>query len=146
MTNHLLSVEETVAAINAVYPEDEWLELTVLDYSDDCLTVAVCEDLTYYHSLEISLQEVDFMSVPALWQKKAAGHLLQLLTGTAAREFNIAHRITGGNQLFSFSNADAVAIIVAAQKITYRVGSVYYYNRENLLPNERIRLPFKRSV
>jgi hypothetical protein len=84
---NLSRVADIIEAINQLDLKDDWLDLMLISYRPPQLVIAVSPQLEYYHKLEIIFEEVEFLSTPSTWGKRAKGDLIALFDGPAAMSF-----------------------------------------------------------
>ncbi|AWA31042.1 hypothetical protein HYN48_13645 [Flavobacterium magnum] len=135
MKNHL---ELTVEKIDSLIRDNLFFDFHVFSYDTKKLILAGSENLTYYHTLEIIFEDVFFVS----------GIFAQLKTDNKSTVFsipedqhllNLTYEIEQGYHLFTLKAEDFKSnFIIAAKSISFNTDTVYYYNRKDLKPNERI--------
>ncbi|KAA0541674.1 hypothetical protein FZW96_21600 [Bacillus sp. BGMRC 2118] len=100
------------------------------------LTIAGSFDFSYYHDLEIHLNEVSFITCP--------GSIFNMDTIRLATEdeskriFEISH---GYNEGFNICLEDSdfnIRFYISAMSFDYSIQKVYYYKRDNLKANEKV--------
>jgi hypothetical protein len=108
-------------------------ELALWDYTatrtdDDTLLILGSNDLDYYHHLEIEFRGVVFTDLPSQFSHA------QFRLGMGTTEDDPTIWINAE----SWDTLGTKDFEVQAAKVEVRIGTVYYYDRENLKPGERI--------
>lgn len=101
------------------------------------LTVFGSSDFAYYHQAEVVFHEVDLISCPTYFSdahfRAATDEERGRFVDNRDWEGKMFAIVTGhGN------GPDGSAHFVCAERAECRIGTVYYYQRENLQPGERI--------
>lgn len=124
-----------------VFDEINSLELwewRIGSFEGDTLTLWGSTDFSYYHRAEVEFQGVEFISCPACFE-----HALFRAASPEESEQVMGGRDWDESEAFAIvtehgSGPDGPTYFVCAAKVSCRVGTVYYYAREDLRPGERI--------
>jgi hypothetical protein len=128
----------TVTQIDNYIRQNNWFDFHVISYDGYNLTIAGGIDLTYYHSLEIIFEDVFFFSgFFQGWHSNTQTSVFLIPDNII--ELNQKYEIEQGFNLFKFVTEDYKEnVIIAAKKISFKMDTVYYYERNELKENERI--------
>lgn len=131
-------LNQTIDNINDIIRRELWFDFHVISYDGTNLILAGGVDLTYNHTLEIVFHNIFYLSAFFQgWHSDTKHPVLALATADDA--LNSRLEIEQGYQVFVLKTEDyRNNVIVAAENIFYNTDTVYYYERENLQPNERI--------
>ena len=129
---------ETSKKIDEVIRKEKWFDFHVLEFDGYRLTVGGSIDLTYYHKLEVIFEDIFFVSgFFRGWHSDTEKIVFQIPENEI--ELNGKYEIEQDYQLFTFKTEDFKNdIIIASNNISYNTDTVFYYNRPDLKPNERI--------
>ena len=129
---------ETSKKIDEVIRKEKWFDFHVLEFDGYRLTVGGSIDLTYYHKLEVIFEDIFFVSgFFRGWHSDTEKIVFQIPENEI--ELNGKYEIEKDYQLFTFKTEDFKNdIIIASNNISYNTDTVFYYNRPDLKPNERI--------
>lgn len=101
------------------------------------LVLAGSFDFSYYHNVEITFTEVEFILCPGsvftveLFRLANEEEIIQL--------HSIMHGCERNGIVFCLENEfEQQRFYIVAEQMTYHFGMVYYYERPNLQPGERI--------
>lgn len=104
--------------------------------SSSKLTLAGSFDFSYYHDIEITFDDVSFISCP--------GSVFKVDTFRLATQeeskllYEISHGYNEHTAICLEDNMFKTKFFITANDLNYSLAKVYYYQRENLQPNERI--------
>ena len=123
MESRVRDLLEQIARVN---------ELALWDYTaaridEHTLLVLGSHDFAYYHDLELEFRGVTFCDLPDQFS-----HAEWMLIGYGDGGMEI------GIVAESLSGAGTGEYRIRALEMTVRVGKVYYYNRKDLKPGEKI--------
>lgn len=129
---------QVVNEVDNFIRKQNWLDFQVSQYDGYNLKVDGSTDFSYYHNLEIFFHDVFFVSVFFNgWKSDTQQSVFEIPVNEV--ELNQQYEIEQDYQLFIFRTEDYTNdVIIAANTISFNTDTVYYYNRENLLPGERI--------
>ena len=118
---------ETILQINQYISSNEWFEMEALNYDGRTMTIAGGLDLlTGSYSLKLLFTDVCFVAISLeSWAVDVNDVPIQILNGQEARNFNLKHKITKGNQIFKLSGED-IDMYVAAKSCSFVVGNFSY--------------------
>jgi hypothetical protein len=126
-----------VTDIDTLIRQQEWFDMHVYSYQHNKLVIAGGVDLTYYHSLEIIFEEVNFFSgYMSGWHADTSKPVFELPAESTI--LNLKFENIQGYTLFRFNSEDTPDIYIAAAAVSYNTDTVYYYNRPDLKENERL--------
>jgi hypothetical protein len=114
----MMSTEEQLKRINDLHLWD----FEVAERDGRTLLILGSNDFVYYHYLEAEFHDVTFCDLPP-----AFSHA----------EFRLGKE-SAGEQLVVWVNAESAEFEIQASGVDVRIGKVYYYDREDLQPGERI--------
>ncbi|MCT4685899.1 hypothetical protein [Vallitalea sp.] len=106
---------------------------------DGTLIIIGCFDLSYHHSIEISIKETTYISCPITFSNAK----FRLAT-EAEKKYLKSTSISEWNELIICIILDEdidetpTKHFIFAEELHYKVGNVYHYVRENLQEGERI--------
>jgi hypothetical protein len=128
---------------------DELNEYSSLDFRLVCfdrgrLAIAGSPDLCYYHVVEAQFTEVSLISCPTDF----CNARFRIGTTTELDGVSRLVEINDGCLVFAIDAESSASIerqtfLIVARSLTVKRGTVYYYQRENLKPGERILIPTK---
>ncbi|WP_298143762.1 hypothetical protein [Flavobacterium sp.] len=129
---------DTAAKIDKEIRRHKWFDFHVLSFNGHKLIVAGGEDLTHYHILEIIFEDLFFVSgFFQGWHSDTTQTVFAIPEND--HEMNIKYEIEQDYQLFVFKTENYKNdVIIAARAISFNTDTVYYYERIDLKPNERI--------
>jgi hypothetical protein len=132
------SHSDIVSEIDAIIRKGLWFDFHVLTYDGLTLTVAGGKDLIYFHELEIRFEGVFFVSgFFAGWHSDTKKEVFS--SQVHDPEKNGTFEIETGHTLFRFKTDDyKTDVWIASESISYKTDTVFYYQREDLQPNQRI--------
>ena len=130
----------TAALIDQIIRQHSWFDFHVLKYDGSRLTIAGGIDLTYYHQLEITFENIFFAATFfEEWHSDTSKTVFEVPEAELSRSLHLQLEIEQGYQVFIFHTEDYKNdIYIAAQKVTFNTDTVYYYQRPNLKEGERI--------
>ncbi|MGQ8872676.1 hypothetical protein [Paenibacillus sp. TSA_86.1] len=101
------------------------------------LVLAGSFDFSYYHNVEITFTEVEFLLCPGTIFNV---ELFRLATEEEIAQLNsVMYGYERNGTVFCLENEfEQQRFYIVAKQMTYHFGTVYYYNRPNLQPGERI--------
>jgi hypothetical protein len=101
------------------------------------LVLAGSFDFSYYHNVEITFSEVEFILCPGTIFNV---ELFRLATEEEIAQLNsIMYGYERNSTVFCLENEfEQQRFYIVAKQMTYHFGMVYYYDRPNLQPGERI--------
>lgn len=101
------------------------------------LVLAGSFDFSYYHNVEITFHEVEFILCPGTIFNV---ELFRLATEEEIVQLNaIMYGYERSGTVFCLENEfEEQRFYIVAKQMTYQFGMVYYYDRPNLQPGERI--------
>lgn len=131
-------LKDIVKEIDSLIRKEMWYDFHVFSYDGEKLIIAGSIDLIYYHTLEVIFEDVFFVSgYFNTWHTDTSKAVFMLPENKI--EMNIQYEIEVGYNLFIFKTEDYKNdIVIAAQKVYYNTDTVFYYDRQDLKPNERI--------
>jgi hypothetical protein len=111
----------------------------LLSFDGSRLIIVGSTDLSYYHLVEAEFAEVSFLSCPTEFSHGR----FRLATEAEHTLVNRLVAIDGEDILFaidaeSSGSMETQVFFILAQTLNVIEGTVYYYERENLKPGERI--------
>lgn len=129
---------ETSQQIDKIIRKEIWFDFHVLNFDGHRLTVAGSIDLIYYHNLEVIFEDIFFVSgFFKGWHSDTEKTVFQIPENET--ELNEKFEIEQDYQLFTFKTEDYQNdVIIAANTISFNTDTVFYYDRQDLKPNERI--------
>lgn len=104
-----MSIEEIlceVEVINEILKMSLWMDFEIKRYSEGKLTIYGGVDLLYSHSIEISFEDVFFVSLPFEWKTDTKAEVLHLLEGEASKAINLKFMVEQGYHIFKFMAED----------------------------------------
>lgn len=131
-------IKDIVLKIDSEIRRHKWFDFQVISFDGVKLVVAGSMDFTYYHKLEIIFEGIFFVSgFFEGWTSNTKQSTFLLPENE--KELNEKYEIEQGYQVFIFRtenyNND---VVIAAKNLTFNTDTVYYYERSNLIENERI--------
>jgi hypothetical protein len=134
----MTELEKLVSRIDEMIRRKSWFDFHVLRFDGKKLIVAGGTDLMYYHSLEVIFEQVFFVSgIFQEWRSDTSSKVFFIPDNIV--ELNLRYGIEPEYQLFAFKlQEQSEYFLVAAKALSFNMDTVYYYQRENLRPNERI--------
>lgn len=131
-------LNEQERLVNQVMSTMSWCDCEIIPGGYGDLVVAVSEDLSYYHTLEINFHNVDFSAIKQSFSVDPGVGLFKLITQEEMMRINKENGVTSGSQLFRLADEDGAMFYVAAERITIGYDTVLHYYREDLQPGQRI--------
>jgi hypothetical protein len=124
-----------------------YAEYRVLSFDGSRLTIAGSRDLSYAHNVEVEFSEVSFISCPT----DILEPTFRCATGDEAKTVGRLVSIDAGETLVAIDAGSSGSLerqvyFILAEGVRVSQGTVYYYERENLQPGERIAEWVKRGA
>lgn len=120
------SIVETVAKINEYIASQFHLEMCFYEYKKYSLMVVASEDIIYYHTLEISFDDVDIISGKVDWQMNTKEVSFGILSDEELFQFNVTRHVVKGYSVFYFKDEDGLYTYVVAKGVSMRLNTVKY--------------------
>jgi hypothetical protein len=132
------NIRDIAFEIDKLIRQHGWFDFYVLSNDDKGLIIAGSEDLTYYHTLEISFKDVQyFHSIYPDWHSDTKQTVFMVADNQA--ELKNKYTIAEDYRFFVMKiEGDSNDVIIAAKSINYNTDTVFYYDRPELKENERI--------
>ncbi|MBO0940088.1 hypothetical protein J2I47_26325 [Fibrella sp. HMF5335] len=131
-----LSEQELV--INQALSKMPWCDCQIIPGNYGSLVLAVSEDLTYFHTIEVIFNNVSFSKINHWFSVDPKKGLFQLLSEDERTLLNREFRIEMDFRLFKLIDEENVNYYVAAKSVSVNYDSVLYYYKEDLTPSQRI--------
>lgn len=134
------TIKNNVIEIDSIIRRNAWFDFHVYSYDGYRMIITFSKDLTYYHNLEIIFEDIFYAST-------FFNELHTDLTKTVVeipepklnKELNLEFEIEEGYQIIIIHTEDYKNdIYIAAKSLSYNTDIVYYYDRKNLVNNERL--------
>lgn len=100
-----------------------WLDFSIFSYDRGCLVISASDDLSYYHTMEITLITPTFIHGVTDWSCDVNEDFINYIS-----EKNMLSFFSDNERIFS----------VIADKILVNFDTVFYYPRENLTAGQRL--------
>lgn len=131
-----LSEQEQI--VNQALSKMTWCDCQIVPGDFGSLVLAISDDLTYYHTMEVIFNGVCFSHIKHWFKVNPEAGLFQPMSLTKRYALNQEYHVEVGFRLFQLLDEDNLAHHVAAESISINHDSVLYYNREDLQPGQRI--------
>ncbi|WP_270221965.1 hypothetical protein [Kosakonia cowanii] len=109
--------------------KEKWLDFAVYSFERNKLIITASDDFSYYHTLEIILDNPSYISGVVEWSSDLDEEFIKLLT-----QFDIS----SGAFVLEFYSDSELKFKVVAEKMMVNFDTVFYYKREGLKSGERL--------
>ena len=140
-TFQIIKIMSFTNTINNIVSKDIHFEFEILGLTNNDLVLIGSEDFCYYHTLEITFQNIFHINLNESFKIDTTKPFLSLPEKQEAYDLNVKLEVLEGYYIFKLTTEgidDAITFYVIAQDIKYNTDTVFYYKRENLKENERI--------
>lgn len=120
-----MTIENIVSDIRSHTREKTWLDFSLYSYDCSRLIIVGSDDLCYYHTIEIVVENPSFIQSTAYWT-------------CDVNEVFIRVNQEGELKKLTFYYGEEVCFSVSADKFSVNFDTVFYYKRAELLQNQRI--------
>jgi hypothetical protein len=125
--------------INKKFSTEYWLDFEVQHFIDGNMRLIASTDFSYYHLLELDLINVSYFNGPTSWGTSPKNtEFITRLEDNRTNEIIAKYKIETPCFIIAINTDDNYQVICAATNINFNFDLVYYYQRDNLKPNERI--------
>lgn len=109
-----------------------WLDFSVYLYDKGRLIIVGSTDLSYYHQLEVIVENPSYVSGEMTWSADVQSNFIQANNG-----LNMAEK-SSIKRLDFYSDNNELAFSVVADKFSVNFDTVFYYHRDPLGENQRL--------
>ena len=125
--------------INEIVETTNTVDYRIQSYDSVNLMITGSFDFCYYHEVELTFHEVSYISLPADFGNPT----FRLATEKECADINKIIAVDEEEKVFCIEadttrTIEKLLFFVVAEKVTLNEGTVFYYEREDLKPGERI--------
>lgn len=110
-----------------------WLDFSIFHYEKEKLIIVASDDFSYYHNMEIRIDFPVYVQGYMEWSCDISDDFIRANIGL--NEEDIKNNAI--NSLTFFSE-DKQMFTIVAKSFSVNFDTVFYYKRENLLPQQRL--------
>lgn len=138
------TIKLKIQEINQILEKFDWLDFQIIrssTFEKEVVVLHGSKDFSYYHNIEITIIGAIFVCFPNSWTCEPSNDAtIQFYEKYSSAWKNISNFLNfyPSANIISFSNDEQVNIFCFFDDLHFDCTTVYYYERENLGPNERV--------
>jgi len=122
-----MNTEDTIKKINEFTKQFIYYEFSIYHYSKEKLIVVGSPDISYYHNLEIHLNDLFYVQAKCTWIADTNKPVVQSLNDAELIEFNKENKIEVGYNTIKFLDRDCLKHFYSFDRIELSYNVTKYY-------------------